>query len=452
MAVVMKQFIDRFKAMEKIANETLAANPEALVGVDSLPGSEHDVKVPEDAKKPDKEVAQGQPAGATSAAGAVAGGDAKPLEEGKLEMDEPLLNPEKKPLITDDALTAKVANDHLTSLVKDLLADINGTQKQASKVEQKSKITLDDDTISKLAAAQATFQLGREAADKAIKQASAQNAAVAQARKLVKAACVKAAQEAGLDPATAEVAANNALEASGVPEASSIPTDVAAASEAAPEAAPEALAEATPEEAAAQIPDDVTEEELATAIVDLVSSGELDPDTAKALVEEIAADDGATAEGSSEDEAAQIIADGLQSGEITPEQAQEIATAIESGETAGDADEAAGAADAAAAVQDAQDEAQGAADAEAAIQDASDEAQGSADAEEAMKTAAAMSAPKSTRIMGKVASILQKKAEAAKAASAKDASYIAGFKKKAAAMGVDPSALARYMLAKQSAK
>ena len=443
MAVVMKQFIDRFKAMEKIANETLAANPEALVGVDSLPGSEHDAKVPEDAKKPDEEVTQGQPAGATSAAGAVAGGDAKPLNEGKLEMDEPLLNPEKKPLITDDALTAKVANDHLTSLVKDLLADINGTQKQASKVERKSKITLDDDTISKLAAAQATFQLGREAADKAIKQASAQSAAVAQARKLVKAACVKAAQEAGLDPATAEVAANNALEASGVPEAASI--------EAAPEAAEaaEAAAEITPDEAAAQIPDDVTEEELATAIVDLVSSGELDPDTAKALVEEIASDDGAAAEGASEDEAAQIIADGLQSGEITPEQAQEIATAIESGEAAEDADEAAGAADAAAAVQDAQDEAQGAADAEAAIQDASDEAQGAADAEEAMKTAAAMSAPKSTRIMGKVASILQEKVAAAKAS---DASYIAGFKKKAAAMGVDPSALARYMLAKQSAK
>ena len=438
MAVVMKQFIDRFKAMEKIANETLAANPEALVGVDSLPGSEHDAKVPEDAKKPDEEVTQGQPAGATSAAGAVAGGDAKPLNEGKLEMDEPLLNPEKKPLITDDALTAKVANDHLTSLVKDLLADINGgAQKQAA---HSGKLTLDDDTISKLAAAQATFQLGREAADQAIKQASAQNAAIAQARRLVKAACVKAAQEAGLDPATAEVAANNALEASGVPEAASI--------EAAPEAA-EAAAEITPDEAAAQIPDDVTEEELATAIVDLVSSGELDPDTAKALVEEIASDDGAAAEDASEDEAAQIIADGLQSGEITPEQAQEIATAIESGEAAEDADEAAGAADAAAAVQDAQDEAQGAADAEAAIQDASDETQGAADAEEAMKTAAAMSAPKSTRIMGKVASILQEKAAAAKAS---DASYIAGFKKKAAAMGVDPSALARYMLAKQSAK
>ena len=130
MAVVMKQFIDKFKAMEKVANETLAANPEALAGVDSMPGSEHDAKVPAEAKKPDPEVAQGQPDGATSAEGAVNGGDAKPLNEGKLEMDQPLENPEKKPLITDDALTAKVANAQLVGLVKDLLADLK-TEKQA---------------------------------------------------------------------------------------------------------------------------------------------------------------------------------------------------------------------------------------------------------------------------------------------------------------------------------
>ena len=54
MAIIMKQFIDQFKAMEKVANETLAANPAALVGIDSLPGSEHDEKVPEEAKKPDE--------------------------------------------------------------------------------------------------------------------------------------------------------------------------------------------------------------------------------------------------------------------------------------------------------------------------------------------------------------------------------------------------------------
>ena len=132
MATVMKEFIDRFAQMEKLANETLAAEPGALVGVKDLPGSEHDATVPASAKEPDKEVTQGQPAGATTAEGAVNGGDAKPLNEGKLEVDQPLENPEKKPLITDDALTAKEASSHLDKLVGELLSDIKGAQKQAA--------------------------------------------------------------------------------------------------------------------------------------------------------------------------------------------------------------------------------------------------------------------------------------------------------------------------------
>ena len=482
MGIVMKQFIDKFKAMEKVANETLAANPEALVGIDSLPGAEHDAKVPEEAKKPNAEVAQGQPAGATTAAGAVSGGDAKPLNEGKLEMDQALTNPEKKPLITDDALTAKTANARLTGLVNDLLADIKaGTQKQAAAqkqddakkqaaakkqesaegaqkqagTEQKAKITLDDETISKLAAAQATFMMGRAAAEEALNNEAEKKAA---ARNLIKAACIKAAQEQGLDPAAAEAAAENAMAAAG-----------AAPADAAADAGADAGAGAA--DATAQLPDDVTEEELATAIVDLVSSGELDPDTAKALVEEIAGDSGEGAP--SEDQAAEIIAQGIESGEITPEQAQEIAAAIEGG---ADAD-AGAAAEAGAAAADA--EAQGAADAEAAIQDAKDEAQGAADAEAAMKVAAAAirsatiekvasaivakrnqvkqaeAQPKpGDKIMSKVASIIgakqAAKAQEKTAEEKKEDEYMAGFRKKAEAMGVDPSALAKYVLANQA--
>lgn len=503
MAIMMKQFIEKFKAMEKVANETLAANPEALVGVDSLPGSEHDAKVPEDAKKPDEEVAQGQPAGATSAEGAVNGGDAKPLNEGKLELDEPLLNPEKKPLVTDDALTAKTANDHLVSLVKDLLADIKGgTQKQAqcgsaapaapaatsdkdkkdskkkdekvSKAEpEKSEkvaaqsretIELNDEMLAKIAAAQYAFMKGREAAEALKKQASSNTGTLSpeDARKLIKEACVKAAQEQGLDPAAAAAAADNAMAVAGVPapaEAAAADAGAAAADAGAAEAA------AADADAMAGIPEDVTEEELATAIVDLVSSGELDPDTAKALVEEIAGDEGAAAP--TDDEAAAVIAEGLENGQITPEQAQQIAAAVESG-AAGDAGAAAGEADAAAA---------GAADAEAAAQDAKDEAAGAAAAEEAMKSAAAMirkntiakvaskivekrasaNPPPGSSIMSKVASILQaKKAEKAEKAekenqaaapeSKEESEYIKGFKKKAEEMGIDPVALAKYVI------
>ena len=499
MAIPLKQYLDRFAAIEKKANETLSATPDALVGVDSLPGSEHDAKVPEDAKKPDEEVAQGQPAGATSASGAVNGGDAKPLNEGKLEVNQPLLNPEQKPLVTDDALTAKTADAHLASLVSDLLADIqSGAQKQASctcgegathaaapKVEKKEEkkdgeekkasktaITLDDETISKIAAAQATFMLGREAAEKAIKQVSASKLTPENARNLIKAACVKAAQDQGLAPADAEAAAANAMATAGMAPAEAAAVDAGAA------AADAGAAEAAATDAAAAdtagIPEDVTEEELATAIVDLVGSGELDPDTAKALVEEIAGDAGAAAP--TEDQAAEIIAQGLESGEITPEQAEQIAAAVETGaagEVAADAEAAAGA--------DA--EAQGAADAEAAIKDAQDEAQGAADAEAAIKAAAAHLRSKmlskvasainakrtekkaaeakpvpGSKVLAKVASILEaRKAEKQAAANQSgrptDAElYLAGFKKKAEEMGVDPAKLADYIHSLQPAK
>lgn len=502
MGIPLKQFIDQFKAMEKAANETLAANPAALAGVDALPGSEHDQKVPADAKKPDEEVAQGQPAGADSTEGAVAGGDAKPCNEGKLEMDEPLLNPEKKPLVTDDALTAKTASEHLMSIVGDLVRDLRAApaQKQAScsgecagkacagkacdgkacdgakcdasakeekKDEQKGeekkaqKIELDDEILSKIAAASIAFQRGREAAEKAVaeKKASAQAPAkasdhVADARAIIKAACVKAAQEQGLDQAAAEAAADNAMATAGVAPA--------------PEA--ESAAPAAEAADAAGIPEDVTEEELATAIVDLVQSGELDPGTAKAIVEEIAGDDAAQP---SADQAAAIIAQGLESGEITPEQAQQIAAAVEGAAAApaaeaaaADADAAAGAADAEAAVQDAKDEAAGAADAEQAFKQAA--AQFRAEtlskiasavaAKRAEKQAAAKADAKDApgmRVMAKVAGLLEsrkaeKKAAEAKPADDAEARYIAGFRKKAEELGVDPSALARYVVANQS--
>ena len=507
MAVVMKQFIDKFKAMEKVANETLAANPEALAGVDSMPGSEHDAKVPAEAKKPDPEVAQGQPAGATSAEGAVNGGDAKPLNEGKLEMDQPLENPEKKPLITDDALTAKVANDQLVGLVKDLLADLK-TEKQAQcgggaapaakpapaaasekKEEKKDEgkdgkggekkaspenvIKLDDETIAKLAAAQVAFANGRAAAEKVIKQASGkkENALTPEdARALIKAACVKEAQEQGLDPAAAEAAVDNAMLTAGVaPEAAAADAGAAAADAGAAAAdagaAGAAAADAGAADAgAAELPEDVTEEELATAIVDLVTSGELDPDAAKAIVEEIAGDDGAA--GPTEDQAAEIIAQGLESGEITPEQAQQIAAAVEGGaadSSAAAADAGAAAADAAAADAGAAAADAGAADAEAAAKEASAQIRQNTIQKVAAKIvekraaaqAAAQAPAPGSKVMAKVASILQAKVAEKKAAAAKpsdefEAKYIEGFRKKAEEMGVDPSLLAKYIVERQS--
>lgn len=512
MAVMLSQFIDKFKAMEKIANETLAADPEALVGVDSMPGAEHDKPVPADAKKPDPEVAQGQPEGAESASGAVNGGDAKPLNEGKLEMDQPLENPEQKPLVSDDALTAKTANEHLVSLVGDLLKDLKGEEKSAScggggathaaapakPAEKKDEkdgegkepekqvakvaepIRLDDETINKIAAAQAAFMLGREAADKALKKTAEAKKSLTpeMARALIKESCIKAAQADGLDPAAAAAAADNAMLTAGMPAADAAATDAAAADAAAADAGADAsAADAGATAAEAEIPEDVTEEELATAIVDLVQSGELDVDTAKAIVEEIAGDDASA--GPTEDQAAEIIAQGLESGEITPEQAQQIAAAVEGGDAAQAEPAPADAEAQGAAPSDA--EAQGAAAAEEAVQDAKDEAAGAAAAEDAIKKACAQirsnalgkvagaivakraekraAAKKDaqpqlgSRIMSKVAGILKEKVEkkaAAQAPSADESKFIDGFRKKAEEMGVDPKALAKYVCDSQS--
>ena len=506
----MKDLLDRFASMQKAAEETLAAQPGALVGVNDLPGSEHDAKVPAEAKKPNPEVTQGQPAGATTAEGAVNGGDAKPLNDGKLEVDQALENPVKKPEITDDALTAKEASAHLGKLVGELLSDISAGKAQAQKqaaaapaqgdgearpAEQKEgektataqteapKIELNDEMLSKLAAAVATFNAGRKAAENAIQKAAAAKQSeksagqvektAAEKRmaaiRIVKKACVKAAQEAGLDPAAADAAAAAAMADAGVSA-----EDAAAAQVDADTAAADAGAAGAGD---VQIPDDVTEEEVAKAILDCVQSGELDVDTAKAVVDELAGDAG----GITEDQAAEAIADGLQSGEITPEQAQELIATIEGG--AGDAGaaggeaaaagaEAAGAADAAQAAQDAADEAKGAADAEAAVKQAAAALRANA----IQKVASAVSAnreqikqpaaqPKASPLTEKVASILNARksaldtqvaqaAQAAKAPAEKTASekteeqkYLEGFCKKAAELGVDPQKLAQYMLA-----
>lgn len=70
----------------------------------------------------------------------------------------------------------------------------------------------------------------------------------------------------------------------------------------------------------------------------------------------------------------------------------------------------------------------------------------------------AASAVPGNRVMAKVAGILdakvkaKKEAEKAAADNHDDASYIAGFKKKAEEMGIDPAKLARYVCETQKAQ
>lgn len=542
MSVKMKDLLDRFASMQKAAEETLAAEPGALVGVKDMPGSEHDAQVPASAKKPDAEVTQGQPAGATTAEGAVNGGDAKPLNEGKLEVNQPLENPQQKPAITDDALTAKEAGAHLKDLVGGLLADIAAGKAQAQKqaaaktesaektaqdqgaqaaqpaqtsepanTEEKKegektataktdapKLELTEQMISKLAEAVATFNAGRKAAEDAIKTAAAKPAAKpaektaektvektaaekkAEAIKNIKEACIKAAQAAGLDQAAAEAAAAQAMTDAGMSAEDAQAAQAAQSAAAGAEGAASA-GEGAGEGAAAaegvQLPEDVTAEEALKAIIDCVQSGELDVESAKAIVDEIAGDAGGADAGITEDQAAEAIAAGLESGEITPEQAEGLIAAIEGGAGEAAGAEAQGAEAAAQAAQEASDEAKGAADAEAAIKQAAAAIRANAIQKiasavnanrEAVKQAAAKE-PKASPLTMKVASILKahkeaqdakakegaEKAAAEKAAAAKSeaqAKYLEGFCKKAAELGVDPQKLAQYIVASKAAQ
>lgn len=476
MGVPLKQMMDRFEAIEKIAHAKIAEDPtgtENSAELTGVPGSEKDIKVPVEAKKPDEEVAEGQPAGAASTEGAVNGGDAKPCNEGKLEFDETLLNPDKKPMETADALTAKTA-----SLIQDLLNDIGSVKSAAEcgggcapaaasapkkddkKVDKKDekkqnvakdttksagnkdgKIVFDNDMISKLAAAVSVYNKGKNAAEKiaaakqdaederrgmrdaieyfggAEKVAAAIDAAderrgMVDCLKAVKQACVKIAQDAGLPPEVADAVSDQAME-QGLSE------DIGGAAEAGGAGEAEQIAES--------LPDDVTEEELGEAIVDLIQSGELPPEAAKEIVDAIASGDGADAGATAEDDVASIIADGVASGKITPEDAEAIAA-----ELTGEAGADAGAAEAAA---------ETAAEEDA---DAMNAAQGAADAEAAVKAASAEinKSPK-MRLLNKVAGVLMQKRQAQQ-------KYEEGFRKRAEQLGADPQKLARYILAKKA--
>lgn len=470
----ISQLLERFQSMEKEAQAKMAEGNENSAELTGVPGSEHDQKVPASAKKDNKEVAQGQPAGAGSISGAVVGGDAKPLNEGKMEIDQAVLTPTKKPTESSDA-NAKTASASVATLTNELLAEVvsrlnktasdscaGGTcapapvpapvpapaakkddkkdegKKDEGKKDEKPKseakpsdatktaanpIVFDESLINKIAAAVVAYQQGQTVAAETVKAAAAQDAidyqkGAAAAQNLI----MKIAQDAGAI----------------APDASAAPaTDPANAVQAGTDGSGSQDTE---------LPPDTTKEELGQALVDLVSDGSIPPEAAEQLVSQIAggSDDAGATGSDDQEQAASIVADALQSGEISPDQAEQIASAIsgENGSPAPDATSEDGAGDA------------GAADAEQAAQDARDEAQGAADADQAMKAAAAeypgkqasSCSPKAKAFLDKVAGcLIQKQAAAADPV----AQYQAGFIKKAQELGLNPGLLAQYALRNQ---
>lgn len=113
----------------------MAEKQASITGQDpsTIPGAEHDGKVPESDKQPDKEVVDGTEAPGSSYRidGADDKGDAG--SQHTVDAGESVLEPEKKPLITSDA-NAKVAgaDDSPAALANEILGLVHSFQKRAS--------------------------------------------------------------------------------------------------------------------------------------------------------------------------------------------------------------------------------------------------------------------------------------------------------------------------------
>ena len=448
----VRMILNEVNARIKLAEAKTAEDPSNF---DSFPGAENDKAVPAETKKPDPEVKEEGPASRTEATGATPGSDDKVNQDHLYESDQPVLTPEKKPADSADA-NAKVAeakdeNPEIAKVASDILAVIKEamTKTVEKKAEEESKeaacgggsctkdmkeatcgggsCTKDpkkatcSKTPTEKRAKSESISLGYKILDKiasARRDALEKEAGANDAVSLIKAAMEyrkgaddakaliqKLAQALEESAASGEAAAENgavAPEAAGAADAEAAIADADAA-------------------AAAEGADAVTPEEVAQAVSELVSEGQISDAEAATLVEQLGGGEAAPAGDISEDELAQGIVDAVQSGAISEEEAQQLAQELVGAgadETLKDDVAADDAAAAAMADEGAAAEAAGAADAAAAVEDV-------------------------------------KKAEAALQKEASDeqiARYQKGFIAKCAEYGVDPQAVARYIQAKATQK
>ena len=472
----VRMILNEVNARIKLAEAKTAEDPSNF---DSFPGAENDKAVPAETKKPDPEVKDEGPASRTEASGAMPGSDDKVNQDHLYEADQPVLTPEKKPADSADAnakvAEAKDANPEITKVASDILAVIKEamTKTVEKKAEEGSKeaacgggsCTKDpkEATCAKKDPKKATC--GGGSCSKDMKEATCGAGSCTKDPK--KATCAKAPTEkraksesislghkildkiasARREALEKEAGANDAASLikaameyrKGADDAKALIQKLAQALEesaasgeaaaengaVAPEAAGAADAEAAIADAgaaaAAEGADAVTPEEVAQAVSELVSEGQISDAEAATLVEQLGGGEAAPAGDISEDELAQGIVDAVQSGAISEEEAQQLAQELVGAgadETLKDDVAANDAAAAAMADEGAAAEAAGAADAAAAVEDV-------------------------------------KKAEAALQKEASDeqiARYQKGFIAKCAEYGVDPQAVARYIQAKAAQK
>lgn len=154
---------------------------QSVADISTMPGSEHDSKVPSEYENPDPEVDDGTqgPEGAFSTTTG-AGNDSDPTMQHVLEVDEPAENPDEEPLITDEAdaepktaSATKLANQ-LLSRIKDYNQKKAAGQKKAS--GQKIDLNLDASMLDKLAKVVAAVKQAKPAEKKVAEGSKASEA------------------------------------------------------------------------------------------------------------------------------------------------------------------------------------------------------------------------------------------------------------------------------------
>ena len=309
--------VDQFVTAKQASFQGGFKRAQAMNGIADMPGSEHDSKVPSEYEKPDPEVDDGSqgPEGAFS--NIEGAGKEDITQKHVLEVDQPAETPDKEPLVTDEAdADPKTAS---VKLANNLLARIKELRTSSTKRadNQKLEIKLDAKTLDKLAKdqqpaakkeekkaepakeekkAEAAKPDAKEIAKQLVSKVAAEKKASAKAEELkgaeaafndfLKAAYEKGARDtleklaqlAGADPA---VAAALPAEQQGIDPAAA--QDAAAAMAATPGA--DAQIE-VPEELKG---DEVSAEDVVEALGAAVESGEIDADTAQAVLSELAA-------------------------------------------------------------------------------------------------------------------------------------------------------------------
>lgn len=358
----LEQLYGELKSRTKVAADITS---EDITGQDpgSMPGSENDKKVPEEMKTPDPEVKDETVGGAEnySAEGASPGSDNPKLEPQLLEADEPVLEPDKKPLdSTDvDAKTAAAGNNLVDFILKAQKRELEAkkaedtkkaeeAKKQAApaKVESPAKkqaapaddIVLTNSVMAKIAAVVLSRQEGRELVQRFLAEAAGEDFAK-QAMDTMGLVGRQANEMSEFEKGAQDAAAmlGDMEEEQGAQDAEAALADAGAAEEAAGDAGAEmgagAALEGAGEEGAEGGDEGFTDEEILETIQEMVEDGEITEDQAAQLLEGSDVSEGEGGEEPvTEDEIAEAIIEGVQSGEITPEVAQEIVAEL-SGET-----------------------------------------------------------------------------------------------------------------------